>query len=260
MFFSAATEPGSRDIPNEDWVGVSTTAAVAIDGVTVFKNTQTGCFHGTPWYVNQLGTRLLALVSDPSISLRSALKAVISDVASLHASTCDLRQIGAPSAAVSVVRKNGGIVEYLVLADMTILIESGNGLTVISDVRVSATVEDLAGASESSQEIMKRRQRYRNKEGSYWVAAADPEAAEHARVGHVAADSVSRVALMSDGAARLVTPFQQVDWPEILTLASESGPGAVIERVRKIEESDSEKVRWPRFKVSDDATIAILEP
>jgi len=233
--------------------------AVAIDGVTVFKNTSTGCTHGTPWYVNQLGIRLLAAAADQSTPLRLALRDAIGHVAGLHSDTCDLSQIGAPSAAVSVIRRNGRFLEYLVLADMTILIEASDGLTVVSDDRVSATVDDLAGTSESGQEIMKRRQRYRNKEGSYWVAAADPEAADHARVDRVAADGATRAALMSDGAARLVTPFGQADWPEVLRLAAEFGPATVIEQVRKLEESDSEKVRWPRFKVSDDATIAILE-
>src|SRR5579872_3773652 len=99
MFFSAATEPGVADSPNEDWVAVSPTVFVVLDGVTVFKDVETGCTHGTPWYVDQLGTRLLAAASDPAVSLQSALEVAIASVAELHRDTCDLSQIGAPSAA-----------------------------------------------------------------------------------------------------------------------------------------------------------------
>jgi hypothetical protein len=106
MFFSTATEPGAVDRPNEDWVAVSPTVAVLLDGVTVFKEVETGCSHGTPWYVNQLGTRLLAAASDQGISLQSALEKAIESVARIHGDMCDLNQIGAPSAAVAVARIN----------------------------------------------------------------------------------------------------------------------------------------------------------
>jgi hypothetical protein len=64
--------------------------------------------------------------------------------------------------------------------------------------------------------------------------------------------------MMSDGVTRLVTPFGQTDWPGILALVRKIGPTALIERVRKIESDDMERTRWPRFKVSDDATIALI--
>src|ERR1700744_1296557 len=130
MFFSAATEPGRRDSPNEDWMAISPTMAIVLDGVTVFKDVETGCIHGTPWYVNHLGTRLLAEASDAETSLTHALRAAISGVANLHADVCELDKIGAPSAAVGAVRITEQFIEYLVLADVTIALTSIHGLTV----------------------------------------------------------------------------------------------------------------------------------
>lgn len=260
MFFSAATEPGSHGSSNEDWVGISPATAVVLDGVTVFKGVNTGCRHGTPWYVNQLGARLLAAAADQEASLRSVLRGAISGVASLHAGICDLDQVGAPSAAVVIMRKNEYFIEYLVLADVTLLIETADGVTVLTDERVNSLVDDLAGENNPRTEIMKRRERYRNKEGGYWVAAADPEVAEHAEVGQVPLNGVTCAALMSDGVTRLVTSFGQADWPAILSLARAAGPTAVIEWVRRVEAGDAERKRWPRFKVSDDATIALIIP
>ncbi len=258
MFLTAATEPGAPGSSNEDWVGISSTTAIVLDGVTVFEDVNTGCIHGTPWYVNQLGARLMAASLDPKSSLRSALREAISIVADLHSGTCDLDQIGAPSAAVAVMRKIEQSFEYLVLADMTIIVETDFELTVVSDGRVSRTVDDLAGKDNVGAEVMERRERFRNKDGGYWVAASDPNVAEYAKTGSVPAVGFRRAAIMSDGASRLVAPFQQIDWPEFLDLAQEIGPGAIIERVRKIEREDAGKIRWPRFKVSDDATIALI--
>jgi hypothetical protein len=258
MFFSAATEPGTRDSPNEDWVAISPTTAIVLDGVTVPKGFRIGCTHGTAWYVNHLGTRFLAAAADRDTSLRSALRTAIGSVADLHRGVCDLDQVGAPSAAVGAVRINERFVEYLVLADVTVLVKSAQELAVVSDERVAGTVDDLAGKRDYGADVMSRRERYRNKEGGYWVAASDPDAAEHAEVGQFPLGEFQCAVMMSDGVSRLVSPFEQTDWQGLLALAQKAGPAAVIERVRKVEDGDREKIRWARFKVSDDATIALI--
>ena len=202
MYFSAATIPGTVDEPNEDWVAASPTAVVVLDGVTVFKEVDTGCRHGTPWYVNQLGTRLLAAASLEEVSLQSALESAIGAVAELHADTCNLDQIGAPSAAVGVLRIGRVLIDYLVLADVAVLFDSTDGLKVVTDQRVTGTLKDLAPQGDINAEVMKRRQRYRNREGGYWVAAADPSAAKHAKIGHIPLAGFRCAAMMSDGVTR----------------------------------------------------------
>ena len=258
MYFSAATEPGAFDKANEDWAAVSPYAAVVLDGVTVFEEANSGCIHGTPWYVNQLGPRLLAAASTQDVSLQAALRDAISAVADLHADTCDLNQVGAPSAAVAIVRIGEHSVEYLVLADVTILLDSADGLSVLSDERVADTVNDLAGKESVGAEVMKRRERYRNREGGYWVAAADPSVADHAKTGQIPLKGFGHAALMSDGVTRLVSPFEQTSWHGLLAAVLNSGPASVIRHVRSIEAADAQGERWPRFKVSDDATIAVI--
>jgi hypothetical protein len=84
MRAALATESGSPDAANEDWGGVLAPGlAIVLDGLSAPDGTGTGCRHGTPWYVNQLGPRLLALASDPSRSLADALAEAIRQVASL---------------------------------------------------------------------------------------------------------------------------------------------------------------------------------
>lgn len=250
IYFSAATDPGSVDRPNEDWVAASPYAAVVLDGVTVFDEAATACRHGTPWYVNQLGMRLLAGASAQDPPLDFVLADAISAVADLHTDICDLGQISAPSAAVAAVRIGKRSVEYLVLADVTMVLRSQNGLEVVTDQRVEDTVRDLESIDDVGDEVMKRRERYRNRDGGYWVAAADPAAAAHAKTGQIKLKEFKSVALMSDGATRLVTPFEQATWADILNDSVKIGPASIINNIRTIEASDTHGSRWSRFKLA----------
>ena len=137
MLFSAATEPGEHDKPNEDWVGMTPNAVVVLDGVTVQESFRGSCIHGTPWYVMKMGSKLIAEAADQNASLIDALRNAISSTTALHADTCQLDDIGAPSAAVAVLRINKNAIEYLVLADITVLIRSSHCISVITDERVN---------------------------------------------------------------------------------------------------------------------------
>ena len=239
--------PGSADVANEDWWGATSRVVVVLDGVTVPAGMETGCRHGTPWYVWQLGTRILqdAEAGEP---LCDALWQSIRRVASIHERTCDLTSAGAPSAAVAILRIGPGTAEYLALADVTIALEADGKIHVITDDRVDASVASVdPQAADVGEQIARRRAADRNRHGGYWVAAADPDAAGHAVTG--TAELPRRAAVMTDGAARAATMFG-VPWDALIG----SDPATLIGEVRRAEAHDPGCSRWPRFKASDDAT------
>lgn len=263
MNISFATEAGSETRPNEDWAGATTAAAVVLDGVTAPAELGTGCLHSTPWYVHHLGTRLLQLAApDSSSDLTGILAQAIADVAASHAGTCDLRHPGTPSATVAMVRQAKDSLEYLVLADAFVVLENAQGATAISDERVEqvAAAErdaarspfDAPGRAGLIQQMVAKQRLYRNKEGGYWVAGTDPEAATQAEVG--VHENPRRAALMTDGAAVLAVEYGLTDWTGVLDILETSGPANLIDRVRDTERSDPQGIRWPRYKTSDDAT------
>ena len=251
MRITAASEPGNPDVPNEDWYGVTSSVIVVLDGVTSRGSVTGSCTHGTPWYVRQLGSRILSAAERmDGFTLTDALCWAICGVADLHPE-CDLAAIDAPSAAVGVLRLRGDRAEYLALADVTILIDGPLHLDVITDSRVSASVASVpAGAMDVGDQIAARRRADRNREGGYWVAAADPDAAAHAVTGSVPLAGIKSAVVMTDGAAEGSELF---GWPWQRTLALE--PGDLIASVRAMEASDPDCLRWPRFKMSDDATV-----
>jgi hypothetical protein len=264
-----ATQPGSPDTANEDWAGVLAPGlAVVLDGLSAPDGTGTGCRHGTPWYVSQLGPRLLALAADPSRSLADALADAIRQVASLHPG-CDLTHPGTPSATVVLLRALEERADYLALADATLLLDTSQGLKVITDERVNQLAgKEREAANQvpagSALKLRRRAQltralrRTRNRPGGYWVAAADPQAASQAVTGTLPSTSLQRAVLLSDGASRLVDLFELATWEELLALLDESGPEELMRQVRAAEAVDPEGRQWPRTKRSDDATAVYL--
>jgi hypothetical protein len=84
--------------------------------------------------------------------------------------------------------------DYLTLADATLLLDTLEGLKVISDERVNQLAgkeRDAANQVPAGSALKLRRRvqltralrRARNRPGGYWVAAADPQAASQAVTG-----------------------------------------------------------------------------
>jgi hypothetical protein len=264
MRAALVSEPAAQQLANEDWAGVAPGLAVLLDGLSAPGNTGTGCRHGTPWYVAQLGPRLLTMASDPARTLVYALAEAIRQVADLHPE-CDLTHPGTPSATLVLLRTMGERADYLVLADAVLLLDTSDGLRAVTDDRINhlATKERAAASrlpTGSSSHVRRRMRlttalrRARNRPGGYWVAAADPLAATQAITGSLDRRDLHRAVLLSDGASRLVDVFGLATWNELLMLLDESGPEELVRRVRAAEAADPQGRRWPRTKGSDDAT------
>jgi len=265
-----ATEAGGSGT-NEDWCAATPNAAIVLDGLSSPATGEAGCKHGTPWYVRNLGSQLVARLANEAEPLAHALAAAIVQVADLHRDTCDLLHPGTPSATVALLRLNGlrAEWEYLVLADSVVVLDLCDGVQAISDHRVeeAAREEKVAiaaysiGTTEhqlSMDRLIAAQRQVRNRPGGYWVASADPVAAENALTGAGPVRQLRRAALLSDGASRLVDQYARVSWPQLLDLLDEQGPAGLIRQVRAVDVADPLGEQWSRYKVSDDATAIYL--
>lgn len=265
MRVAVASEPGVAGRDNEDAVSTTPHVIAVLDGATA--RTDTGCKHGVAWYATKLGAAIVNRSADCNVALRSALAGAISDVTALHPD-CDLTHPGTPSAATAIVRFGPDIVEYLVLGDVAVLAEVAGEVQSISDDRVSRTaLRERAEADRypigspekvAAMVAMKHVElASRNRDGGYWVAETDPAAAGHALTGEFDRASVSRLAMVTDGAARGVS-FGLMSTRGLLDIVDRYGPTSLIDQVRNAEQSDPHGVRWPRNKQSDDATVVYI--
>jgi hypothetical protein len=242
--------------------------AVVVDGVTAPAGLETGCVHGTAWYASQLATCAVSTSENCTTDLRAALHEAIARVADSHRDSCDLSADGTPSGTIAVVRENGGRVEYLVLSDATVAIATDSRFEVITDERHLALLAEPKRAVQSApvgseeregllRDLVRTQRKLRNVPGGYWLAGAVPGAAEHALCGSVPISDGLCVAAMTDGAARLVDVFEALPWPDALQELRKSGPDEWIGRVRNLEATDATLTRWPRYRISDDAALAL---
>jgi hypothetical protein len=270
MQVAFATRPASAASPNEDFIGATPQTIVVLDGASVPPGMKTGCQHGTPWYVTQLGAAMLhRSLTRPDQTLTDMLAEAIEEVSTLHADRCDLGDPGTPSAAVALLRERPDAVEHLVLADCTIVLDRSSGIEAISDDRISHVAPTERAAlrqyptsasprhAEPLSRLVSAQRERRNRPGGFWVASNDPSAAHEAIVGSTPREQLRRAAVMSDGAACLVDHFHIATWSEALAVLDHQGPSPFIDRVRDAEASDREGKPWRRSKQHDDATIAI---
>jgi hypothetical protein len=259
-----AERPGRE---SEDFATATPEALVLLDGTSTPAGLESGCRHGTAWYVRRLGVHLLARLTDRSDrSIAECLADAIAETAALHGARCDLAHPHTPAAMVVAARHHGASLEYLALGDSLLVLEPVDGPPrVVGDNQRYQEGEELRraahGAAPGSPEraalrlsYLERLHAVRNTGAGPWIAAASPRAAEHAETGFARLETLHAVAALSDGASRYTERFALGDWPAALALMAESGPGALIARVREAEAADPDCTRWPRGKARDDAT------
>ncbi|RKN52251.1 hypothetical protein D7193_25950 [Micromonospora costi] len=260
-----ATSAGTPGRPNEDFAGAVPGAVVLLDGAGI-PGTESICVHGVAWYTRRLGGALLGRLSrDDGQPLTAILATSIDEVTAEHKATCDVTHPASPQATVAIVRSYRGSLDHLVLADCTVVLDPvGGGPQVVTDDREVTNrricAEPLRGIARGTpaydrvraacSEALRAR---RNQPGGYWIAKDDPHAAEESVTGSRPLDDLTGVALLSNGASRIVSPYGLTDWPGVLELLDARGPAGVIRRVR---EAEAHPRAAPDAPVPDDATVA----
>lgn len=259
----AATCPGS-EAENEDFYLATPDVLVVSDGATI--RTGTGCIHGPAWYARTLTSEVILAAEVHDTGLKDALAEAIARTTARHQDTCDTQHPGTPSAAIAVVRQLDERVEYCVLGDVSVAMDTTHGLVVVSDTRVSSTAPEARakadqypiGSEEKAAALLEMKRgelAARNHAGGYWIAAADPAAAQHAKSGELPAAELRRLVVATDGATRLVDLFAEMTWETVIDTAERSGPASLLDHVRHLEAADPRGERATRNKKSDDATL-----
>jgi Protein phosphatase 2C len=244
--YASEATPG---LPNEDCVVAGDGWVVVLDGVTPRSDVDSGCRHGPRWLVARLAGELARrLATGSATPLPELLAEAIDGARRAHADGCDLSNPDSPSATTTIVRRRGGRLDWLALADSPVVIDLDGRIEVVLDDRAarlpSYTTEAVRGL--------------RNTPGGFWVAGTLPEAAYEAVTGSVAVSDVRRLAVLSDGAARLVERFGLLDWRGLLDVLDHEGPAELIRRTRLAEEAETETERaGRRGKRHDDATAVL---
>lgn len=176
-----------------------------------------------------------------------------------------------PSACLGLARIRDDELDYWVLGDCHVVARAkGGALVHITDRRVTAlderVVEEMADAMRRGGQthaearrahdpLISHNRSLMNTESGYWVVTLDAAGLDHALTGTLAIESSSRVVLCTDGMAAIVDVFGAASFATFL----EPGwsPFAALATLRHLELTDQECTRFPRLKLSDDATALV---
>jgi hypothetical protein len=267
-----ASSPGHLSQPNEDFVGAVPGAVVLLDGAGI-PGTDSICRHGVAWYSHTLGATILGHLSrELGTDLVAALADSIGQVSGQHRHTCDIANPSSPQSTVAIIRFDEDRVDFLVLADVFVVLDSSESdPQVVTDSReVSVRSECssvLRGLPTGTPEYERARlsvidalRARRNQSGGYWIAKDDPHAAMQAVTGNVPLRQLNGAALLSNGASRIVDPYRLAEWPAVLDLMRTRGPEEILRRVREAETKARATGSFPDIRLPDDATVAYCEP
>jgi hypothetical protein len=265
--WSGACRQGDR-VTNQDQLVVVDGALAVLDGATSWLPQDHARDGG--WYARQLSaalTRRLPGVGTPlSALLADAIRELLGEFA--------LDPDRSPYSTATLVRWGDERVEALVLGDSPVLALRRDGdPELLADDRLEPVGEELrqryrnrlregtgfdAGHAQVIAQVQAVERTFRNREGGFWVAGADPRAAGQAVTREWPAADLAGVLAMSDGVAAGVREYGLFTWQQLAQDAQEFGPAHVLHRVHQAERQDPHGQRWPRTKRHDDKALAML--
>jgi hypothetical protein len=254
--------------PTQDRVLVLPNAVAVLDGASgTARGNQDG-----GWYADQLVIALTPRLPDETRPLADLLRQAIAEVTEAH----QLVPGESPSSTIAIVRWAADEVDALVLGDTAVMAFPADATDpeVIDDQRLKAVAPDerevyladlRAGQgygqrhADNLHRLVAAERRHRNTHAGYWIAEADPTAADHALTRTWPRASMRAVLVATDGLTAGVDRYQQPPtWSDALALVDEHGPEILIDIVHRAEATDSTGAYWPRSKPHDDKALAAV--
>lgn len=258
---------GNLAVPNDDRAGSTTHLAWVIDGATdLGAPGLVGSQGGAAWLASQAQAAFTTAADAP---LAAMCRAVGDRLAAAFAAARTREPEGRwewPVASFLAVRLDDDALEVGWLGDCAGLLIRGDTVIRLGPVRESHDAEtalaaSLAehglGAPKRSAPILAELRARRNRPESR-VLSIDAERMAQLETMRVPCAPGDEVLLMTDGFSAPVDSYGVLDEEGLALLLPSEGLAGLAQRLRAIEQADSDCTRYPRFKTSDDATALWL--
>jgi hypothetical protein len=256
---------GRRTVPNDDRVGCGHRHAWVIDGATdLGEPGLLGDRGGAAW----LAAAAHGAFQKGAGPVETLCEAAFGDIAASFLRDRTRDPIDAweyPRAAFAVVAIEETVLACAHVGDCTVLHSGADGVAHVTPRHDRAAEQGAAaalGAGVGAQNVKSD------------LVLADRRAARSVLTTFLGVDAVQAMAstafaripvqrgdgllLMSDGFAALVDAYGAYDAAGLFAAVEDRGLAAVADELRRIEQEDAACLKFPRFKVSDDATAIWL--
>jgi hypothetical protein len=274
-----AVSQGSGKV-NEDGFGFlgepqTVSAAWIFDGVTgINKQNHLGAGSDAQWLVARAHEHLLTLTArDKPLDhiLEELVSGLMADWTSASAGLDLPRDYDPPAACLILVKRYGAEWHALRLGDSCLLARGVEGqhhifaqspnnafdhwLTREARKRRDEGVLDIKALLAEFAPQLKEGRARRNRPDGYSILECSRDAL--AIPEFIPLGAPAEILLCTDGYYRAADTYQLHDDESLLTASAES-VGQVLERLRAVEATDPDCLRYPRFKPADDATAVML--
>ncbi|MEL6363182.1 MAG: hypothetical protein AAFR21_19125 [Pseudomonadota bacterium] len=171
-----------------------------------------------------------------------------------------------PKAAFSAAQLNNDGLSVAWAADSPILLMSeGETQWCTGEPDTSSEASDalalgagVGAVAGFSGAVLNNRRAHRAREDHVALSSNAKSSASVTSYAHHSVSIGDELLLMSDGFASLVTDYERYSTRELWGALRSKGLATLAQEIRDIEQEDAECLRFPRFKVSDDATAVWL--
>lgn len=251
---------------SKDRVFVTANAVIVLDGATAFASVELD----NSTYTEALGRHI---VTELRFDDRTDLTEVVSNAIDVVANRFELRPGHSPSSTVTILRTRGQCADVFVLGDSPLYYGTGPQATVLADTRLADLdlpesrryrdrLRDGSGYDDEHRTLLRRLQQHqrtwRNIDGGYWIAEADPAAARHGLTATLSIHELSWAVLATDGITNPLTHLGRADWAAIATQSDRQLAGLLTATHQWEHNEDPTGRNFPRAKRHDDKTIAAI--
>lgn len=267
--------PGS--VHNEDSYLAAPTYLAVLDGATGLNKVHlTNAASDAQW----LSGRMAELLEERLADLRYDISTILCQIAEVV--RWELDQMGYqklqkayPSVSVSIVRIRDHYLEGYSLGDCPILLNRGGHMDLIYDDTVpkrdAAVLQwmvevcqkqqiSMGEARKLAEPILLKNRMEMNQESSYWIFEPTGAGIAHGVTIRYAIEEIEELALFTDGFFAFYDPFALADsLPVFMNMLRSRSLDTLFCQLRSMEQSDPDRVKFPRLKISDDATAVYAE-
>lgn len=263
---------------NEDRCYVCENFGFVLDGSTCLIKQKYSNFHtDAEWFSNRWSEYLINNLSNMKVSIadivKKGIKIIVQEFKEL---TNETTFKDFPSSTISIFRIRNNFLEFYVLGDSPIIVETkyGNCFEIISqdialndninkeiiyDYAVKHNMDMVLARQEFPNPIMEGREN-KNKFGGYFVLSDSVDAVEHALIGSMPLQLVGKVMILSDGYSQIYDVFKK------LTIKELSNKINTIKDVEKfykflcdLQNKDKGCNKFLRTKIRDDSSIVVYK-
>lgn len=271
------SKPGLGLVNNEDRVGSSTNACWIIDGATKITKPNVIGLNEVIWFVTQVSSHLEQSIHQEDLSISFILADILSTIeteykTTFQTETIDEEMIAASILIVRYVNQQlelfslGDCVAYIQTQDQEITFQN-QAIKQLEEAKIKKIFsqrQDYSSLSfnEFRQQIIipeLKRIKQENKDNLvYSVLKINPRSVFGALTCTIPILSSTQILLTSDGFSRMIDPYCIFkNYKEFLAFLDKSNEDELFHLLRITEKNDPNAMKFPRLKISDDASLIL---